>query len=135
MPDLPPTFRPPHLGPKRDARERAERRRGSARARGYSPAWDRYSKRRMREQPLCIGCLAAGFTVPATVTDHVVPHDGDKTLFWDRSNHQSACGTLCHSRVKQILETRWRRGELSAGDLRLDSAAAQAVRQSLTGQG
>ncbi|WP_396127368.1 HNH endonuclease [Edaphobacter acidisoli] len=34
--------------------------------------------------------------VPAAHTDHIIPHRGDKKLFWDRSNWQPLCAT-CHS--------------------------------------
>jgi 5-methylcytosine-specific restriction protein A len=33
----------------------------------------------------------------ATDVDHVVPHRGDRQLFWDTSNHQALCHS-CHSR-------------------------------------
>ncbi|WP_233882799.1 HNH endonuclease [Brevibacillus laterosporus] len=33
----------------------------------------------------------------ATVVDHIVPHKGDKTLFWDRKNWQPLC-EQCHNR-------------------------------------
>jgi 5-methylcytosine-specific restriction protein A len=34
----------------------------------------------------------------ATVVDHIIPHQGDMTLFWDAdSNWQSLCKT-CHDR-------------------------------------
>jgi 5-methylcytosine-specific restriction protein A len=32
----------------------------------------------------------------ATDVDHIKPHKGDMTLFWDRTNWQSLCGP-CHS--------------------------------------
>ena len=32
----------------------------------------------------------------ATVVDHVIPHKGDKALFWDTSNWQAMCAP-CHS--------------------------------------
>jgi len=31
----------------------------------------------------------------ATVVDHIKPHRGDKTLFWERSNWQALC-KQCH---------------------------------------
>lgn len=34
--------------------------------------------------------------------DHIVPHKGDMTLFWDRNNWQSLC-SACHKR-KTVLE-------------------------------
>lgn len=39
----------------------------------------------------------------ATVADHVTPHRGDATLFWNPSNLQSLC-KLCHDSIKQRIE-------------------------------
>ena len=39
----------------------------------------------------------------ATVVDHIIPHRGDKTLFWDETNWQSLCKT-CHDGAKQAEE-------------------------------
>jgi 5-methylcytosine-specific restriction protein A len=33
--------------------------------------------------------------VKATVVDHIIPHRGDPTLFWDESNWQPLC-KKCH---------------------------------------
>jgi 5-methylcytosine-specific restriction protein A len=33
----------------------------------------------------------------ATVVDHILPHRGDRVLFWDRSNWQ-ALSKKCHDR-------------------------------------
>jgi 5-methylcytosine-specific restriction protein A len=33
--------------------------------------------------------------VPAAVTDHIIPHRGDKRLFWDANNWQALC-LSCH---------------------------------------
>jgi 5-methylcytosine-specific restriction protein A len=37
--------------------------------------------------------MKEGRYVKATDVDHIVPHRGDKKLFWDESNWQA----LCHS--------------------------------------
>jgi len=37
---------------------------------------------------------------PATQTDHVVPHRGDRALFWNVANWQSLCHT-CGARKTQ----------------------------------
>ena len=36
-------------------------------------------------------CKAQGYTTLATVVDHITPHKGDLSLFWDRGNWQSLC--------------------------------------------
>ncbi|MGU3456585.1 hypothetical protein ACLBV5_09750 [Brevundimonas sp. M1A4_2e] len=37
------------------------------------------------------------------MVDHVQRHEGDRTLFFDRSNWQSLCGN-CHDRHKRHIE-------------------------------
>jgi len=49
---------------------------------------------------LCAWCLLQGRDRPATLTDHVLPHNGDLTLFWDRSNWQGLCAT-CHGEKRR----------------------------------
>ncbi|WP_330848890.1 HNH endonuclease [Mangrovicoccus ximenensis] len=40
---------------------------------------------------------------PAQVVDHIQPHRGDQSLFWDVSNWQALC-KCCHDREKQRQE-------------------------------
>ena len=80
----------------------------------YNWQWAKYSKARLRRDPLCIGLRLVpggpivintheeGVVVAATLTDHIVPHKGDRKLFWDTKNHQSGCKT-CHD-VKTATE-------------------------------
>ncbi|WP_269448179.1 HNH endonuclease [Lentibacillus sp. JNUCC-1] len=51
----------------------------------------------LRRNPLCVHCTDSGMTVPATEVDHIVPHRGDRDLFWDPNNHQGLCKS-CHSK-------------------------------------
>ena len=69
----------------------------SAASRGYGTAWRKARKQYLEEHPLCVECMKEGRYVKATVVDHVVPHRGDKVLFWDRSNWQALC-KRCHDR-------------------------------------
>jgi 5-methylcytosine-specific restriction protein A len=83
--------------------------RRSAYARGYTKAWDRASKAFRLRYPLCgmrpedqvpvmSRCDQQARHTPATLTDHVIPHRGDRTLFWDEhGNWQSMCKP-CHDR-------------------------------------
>jgi len=41
--------------------------------------------------PLCVECEKEGRTVAAHATDHIVPHKGDRSLFWESTNWQSLC--------------------------------------------
>jgi 5-methylcytosine-specific restriction protein A len=71
--------------------------RASARERGYDNRWQKARKRFLKANPLCVKCKEQGKYVEATVVDHIVPHRGDKILFWDESNFQSLCKN-CHDR-------------------------------------
>lgn len=69
--------------------------RGSAASRGYDSRWRTARSRFLRANPLCSQCLKDNKFVKAEVVDHLVPHRGDKTLFWDESNWQALC-KRCH---------------------------------------
>ncbi|PTE19881.1 HNH endonuclease [Cereibacter changlensis JA139] len=80
----------------RNARHDAKR--PTATQRGYGGEWRAARADHLARHPCCTLCSA-----PATVVDHIIPHRGDKALFWDRSNWQSLC-TPCHNRHKQRVE-------------------------------
>jgi 5-methylcytosine-specific restriction protein A len=70
----------------------------------YSTArWQRRRAYQLRHFPLCSMCEARGLPVPATVADHVTPHQGDSNLFWF-GELQSLCAH-CHSSRKKQQET------------------------------
>ena len=79
--------------------KQAERQRLTAHQRGYGVRWQRTSEGYLRAHPLCkdIYGVHGQHVVAATDTDHIVPHRGDMTLFWDPNNWQPLCKT-CHSR-------------------------------------
>lgn len=87
---------PQHM---QQARREADARRGNSGERGYTSAWRKAREHFLRAHPLCMcdECRAAGLVVPATIVDHIVPHRGDKRLFWDRTNWQ-ALSKPCHDR-------------------------------------
>jgi 5-methylcytosine-specific restriction protein A len=72
----------------------------SSTARGYGYKWQKAREEHLAENPLCVRCEEQGDVTPATVVDHIIPHRGDMTLFWDRKNWQSLCKTH-HSSDKQ----------------------------------
>jgi 5-methylcytosine-specific restriction protein A len=130
MPARPTIFQ---LGRRRERTEinaDADARRGSARDRGYSPAFDRASQDFKFAHPLCLGCEAIGRVVSTEVTDHVVPHKGDMTVFWDRRRWQPAC-RFHHDVVKQRLELMYAKGEVTAEQLWLNSAIAMRLTREL----
>ena len=71
----------------------------SAKKRGYNEKWNKARILFLKSHPLCEECMRKDpprYTA-ATVVDHVVPHRGDQTLFWDRRNWQALCKE-CHDR-------------------------------------
>lgn len=79
--------------------------RKSAEKRGYDSKWRAARKRYLTSNPLCVCCFKNNKMVKAEVVDHIVPHRGDKALFWDESNWQALC-KRCHDR-KTMTEDRW----------------------------
>lgn len=71
--------------------------RGSASSRGYDSRWRKASKRFLKANPLCRHCERDGKFAKAEVVDHIIPHRGDKVLFWNESNWQPLC-KKCHDR-------------------------------------
>jgi 5-methylcytosine-specific restriction protein A len=63
--------------------------------RGYDWKWRRAREVYLREHPLCRRCEGENLVTPATVVDHIQPHRGDMTLFWQESNWQPMCKP-CH---------------------------------------
>lgn len=57
----------------------------------------------LRDHATCRLCEETGRTTLATVVDHIRPHKGDQTLFWDTANLQALCKP-CHDGAKQQLE-------------------------------
>ncbi|WP_343073149.1 HNH endonuclease signature motif containing protein [Salicibibacter cibarius] len=51
----------------------------------------------LRRNPLCVHCEEDGLLTPATEVDHIVPHKGDKELFWDSENNWQSLCKSCHS--------------------------------------
>ena len=76
---------------------RSQYTRENATERGYDSKWRSARLRFLRENPLCAQCRKRGKLVPATVVDHIIPHRGDRKLFWDKNNWQPLCKS-CHDR-------------------------------------
>jgi hypothetical protein len=123
MPSRPKQFhaRPAPSRAEQNAAVDAER--GSSRERGYTGQWDRASCLFRLHHPICKGCEAVGLVTPTEVTDHVEPHKGDQTKFWNRAMWQPACAWH-HDVVKQKLEAMLAKGDLVVADMWLDSRAA-----------
>lgn len=71
--------------------------RPSAFKRGYDRRWQQVRRIFLRQHPLCVECGKDGRTTLATEVDHIVPHRGDRDLFWDQNNWQPLC-KRCHTK-------------------------------------
>lgn len=96
MPKRSDQHRPPGWRPYSQTKKEQDKQRGTAHERGYTYQWHKASKAFLREHPLCKPCLDRDVVTPAYATDHIVPHRGDQTLFWDKANWQPICKT-CHA--------------------------------------
>lgn len=72
---------------------------------GYGSRWQKARAVYLQSHPFCVRCLAKGRYVKATVVDHIIPHRGDRKLFWDRDNWQALCKS-CHD-SKTMTEDRY----------------------------
>lgn len=74
-----------------------DQRRPTATQRGYDHRWRKARDAFLAQRLWCVECERSGRLTPATVVDHIIPHKGDKTLFWDMKNWQALC-SRCHNR-------------------------------------
>ncbi|MCC6736521.1 MAG: HNH endonuclease [Bauldia sp.] len=83
----------------RERKARADANRLPASARGYDSKWRRERDAFLArpENRLC----ACGCGRVADVVDHIIPHGGDRKLFWDRKNWQPLAASPCHASKKQ----------------------------------
>jgi len=92
------------FGLERDAHQRAnDRRRGTAAERGYNAEWQKARASFLIANPTCVRCESEGRYEAATVVDHIIPHRGNQTLFWDINNWQPLC-EHCHNSWKKAQE-------------------------------
>ena len=131
MPELPQSFRRPGQANRRELNQLADARRGSARERGYSAAWDKAAKGHRRRSPLCRYCEIQGLPLtPATHTDHLYPHRVYDGVFWLTELWVSCCKP-CHDGYKQALE---HQGRLALDQLARD-LALPTLAQALAARG
>jgi 5-methylcytosine-specific restriction protein A len=62
----------------------------------YGRRWGKARAAYLAAHPWCVACQQAKQRTVANELDHIVPHHGNATLFWDESNWQGLCKS-CHS--------------------------------------
>lgn len=135
MPTMPPVFRSSRQRAPEVKRREEDQRRGSARARGYTSAWDKAADSHRRRSPICIYCEMGAFgqpkrITPARLVDHLIPHRGDQAVFWNKADWISCCKT-CHDGPKQAIERDPARLAAFANDVRAFVARPRGVVESL----
>lgn len=76
----------------------------SSSERGYGTAWRKARNAYLQQHPLCVMCKDDGKLVAAQVVDHIIPHKGGQTLFWDSAGNWQALCKPHHNSDKQMLE-------------------------------
>lgn len=91
-----------------DCTKAEDHRRGHSRERGYTRLWEKQSLLFRKQNPLCMDPFNVHSrdhrVEPSRVTDHIVPHNGNRFLFRDPSNLGALC-VSCHNQ-KTFLESR-----------------------------
>lgn len=65
--------------------------RKSAAQRGYDSRWQRLRAKWLKANPLCAYCLKAGKRQLGSHVGHIVPHKGDRALFYNLANLETVC--------------------------------------------
>lgn len=84
--------------------------------------WQRLTKAWLQRYPVCILCLVRGEINRGAndeaitrqrnlIVDHIEPHRGERTLFFDNSNLETLCRCPCHDVDKQRHEQQGRTGQ------------------------
>jgi 5-methylcytosine-specific restriction enzyme A len=76
--------------------------RSSSCERGYNYRWRKARIAYLIAHPLCVECSAEGRVEQAVVVDHIIPHKGNRELFWNKNNWQSSC--IRHHNIKTAKE-------------------------------
>ena len=78
-------------------RTQEQRRRARGHHHLYGRRWDSARLAFLREHRHCHYCAQHGHVTLSTCVDHVVPHKGQASLFWDQHNWVPSCGP-CNTR-------------------------------------
>jgi 5-methylcytosine-specific restriction protein A len=99
----------PYCGACRDAGKAKDGRPGST-ERGYGSKWQKAAAAYLKLHPIAVDIFKEhGQRVfGAEVVDHIIPHRGDKKLFWDSSNWQGLT-KRDHDRKTAIEDGGWGR--------------------------
>ena len=87
----------------------------------YNYRWQLAREAYLYAHPLCLYCTQEGRTTEASVVDHITPHKGDTSLFWNKANWQALCAA-CHNSTKQRQETTGKRQGTSLSGEPVDPA-------------
>ena len=81
--------------------------------------WRKARSAFLSSNPLCVKCLKFGRDVPATVVDHIIPHENNLELFWDSESNWQALCAACHG-AKRAEENKGATSECDADGMPLN---------------
>lgn len=71
--------------------------RGSSTKQGYGSPWRKAVAAYLAKHKWCVYCAKQGKETRSTCVDHIIPHKGDKKLFWDVAGNWAASCKACNS--------------------------------------
>ncbi|WP_323034117.1 HNH endonuclease [Pararhodobacter sp.] len=103
MASKPKLFRPGHARDRTEQNREYDARRGSARSRGYTSAWDKAARAYLAAHPLCAYCGLVDQVAAAECVDHLYPQRVYPETFWRSEWWVPSCHA-CHNGYKQGVE-------------------------------
>jgi 5-methylcytosine-specific restriction protein A len=92
---------PRHVAPGTQERKQRAIKQHNAYTNGvYNHQWRKFRNLWMRDNPLCVQCMADGFICEAKELDHIVPVKDAPERMYDTTNVQSLC-VRCHAIKRQ----------------------------------
>jgi 5-methylcytosine-specific restriction protein A len=107
MPTMPPMLRRSGQPSRAEAARFDDRRRGTAKQRGYDSRWNKAAKNFRLSHPLCEYCALEGRVAATEAVDHLYPHRQYESVFWLTEWWVATCNS-CHSGFKQAVERQGR---------------------------
>lgn len=71
----------------------------------YDENWEKYRLEFLSHNPRCYSC-----GLEAEAVDHIIPHKGDKKLFWKEDNYIPLCHK-CHNTITSLFDRHHRPGD------------------------
>lgn len=103
MPRKPKTHRPPGFKGNTVTKKEYDAKRANVPWRRWYllARWKKLRAIVLYEEPYCRRCEAEGIVTPSDTVNHITPHEGNATLFWDRGNLEGVCASHHSSDIQR----------------------------------